>query len=343
MEEREIQKTNDRQIEPARQVDALDLIEKWQTAIKRLLHYAVSATHSGQWVNMGGKPFPTAPAAEVMARRCRLKVGSPVYVLEKLEDEKGHYYMYSCELTASLPGSIDELTATGTCNSRDQFFSRKHGADVPQSEIDPGNIKKSAYSNALMNAVTKLLGVRNLSWQQLAECGIKRSDMASVEFDGKDGERKAATEAQTRTEKRESQPQTTPPANSKKITEAQGKYYHVALKKAGLKADDVKATLTATYGIENIADLPIAQFNDALKWIEAGCPMPTNPAPITPASETATKQSIKPDGLLIEIAACKTQGELKLWQQTAKTTGLAQEDVGRVADAWAKRFQEVLE
>jgi len=162
--------------------EMLALLERRANVLGRLLDVAIKATHPGQWTNQGGKPYPTAAAAEVMARRCLVSLRDVKYSKIESTDEKGQYYLYVCTGTFKLPGENDSVEAIGTCSMRDQFFSQAHGKDVPQSKIDEGNIMKSAYSNMMVNGVTRLLGVRNLTWERLEALGIRMADTQSVDY-----------------------------------------------------------------------------------------------------------------------------------------------------------------
>lgn len=163
-------------------VDPFVLIEQRAAALNRLLNIAVSATHGGQWVDQQGKPWPTGAAAEVMARRCAVSITDIKRERVDSRDDKGPYYLYVYECTASLPGGNDEIRAIGTCSSRDQFLGTETSQGRPLSEIDEGNIMKAAYTNMEVNAITRLLGVRNLTWEQLSALGIEKGSAARVNY-----------------------------------------------------------------------------------------------------------------------------------------------------------------
>jgi hypothetical protein len=163
------------------EIDPLAIIERRNQMLERLLDYAIKATHAGQWTDQQGKPFPTAAAAEVMARRCAVRIANVKKQKIDSQDDQGPFYMYLVEAVASLPGEWDSIEAMGTCISRDQFIGT-NGAKRQLSEIDEGNILKAAYSNMVVNAVTRLLGVRNLTWEALAKLGISQDGAAKVEY-----------------------------------------------------------------------------------------------------------------------------------------------------------------
>lgn len=164
------------------EIDPLAIIEQRNKMLEKVLEYAIRATHSGQWVRQGDKPWPTAAAAEVMARRCAVRVRDVKSRKIPSSDDKGPFYLYLVEATASLPGEWDSIEAMGTCSSRDQFLGTETSAGRPLSEIDEGNILKAAYSNMLVNAITRLLGVRNMTWDRLAALGITQDGAAKVEY-----------------------------------------------------------------------------------------------------------------------------------------------------------------
>jgi len=78
-----------------------------------------------------------------------------------------------------------EIEVLGTRSSKDVFFSRAQGVDIPPSEIDRADVKKSAYTNCINNGITRLLGIRNLTWEQVKGSGIEQGKSGSVSY-GKD-------------------------------------------------------------------------------------------------------------------------------------------------------------
>lgn len=162
------------------QVDLLGIIEQRNSLLSRILLFAIKATHGGQWVNQEGKPWPTAAAAEVMARRCAVRIDMVQTTKTPSRDDRGEFYMYVATCRASLPGGYDSIEAVGTASSRDKFLGTDTKKGRALSEIEEGNILKKAYSNMEVNAITRLLGVRSLTWKQLEEMGIKQADAPSI-------------------------------------------------------------------------------------------------------------------------------------------------------------------
>lgn len=160
----------------------LKILEERAKLIERILDYAIGATHPQQWCDFAGKPWPTGPACESMARRCGVSITNVRSTKRSSSDDKGDFYLYVCEATVQLPSGFDSIEAFGTCSSRDTFLGTETSAGRKVSEIDEGNIMKAAYTNMIVNGVTRLLGVRNLSWDRLAALGLDKSKMGSVQF-----------------------------------------------------------------------------------------------------------------------------------------------------------------
>lgn len=160
----------------------LQMIAQRDRLMTQILEFAIGATHAGQWVDQNGTPWPTAPACEVMARRCAVSWRDVQTLKRPSEDDEGSFYIYESRGDFSLPGGLDLIEAVGTCSSRDQFLGTKTKAGRALSDIDEGSVMKAAYSNMIVNGVTRLLGVRHLTWERLERLGISRGGVAKVEY-----------------------------------------------------------------------------------------------------------------------------------------------------------------
>jgi hypothetical protein len=145
-------------------------IDRRNALMDKIRDAAVKATWSEQWTNMDGKPWPTAAAAETIARRCAVKVHSVSYKREERHDDQGGFFFYAYTGTVELPGGLDSAEVVGTCSSRDQFIGTGTGDGADDlSEINEDDILKAAYSNMIVNGVMRLLGLRGLTWARLSE------------------------------------------------------------------------------------------------------------------------------------------------------------------------------
>lgn len=161
--------------------------EKRVDAMHKIKRMALKLTNPHDWVDENGKPYLQASGGEKVARL----FGISWRISEPIRDniEGGHFtYTYHGEF--SLAGA--SIEAIGTRSSKDGFFKKyewkgegekRTRTELPVSEIDPGDVKKSAYTNLLANGITRLLGIRNLTYEDLKEfAGITKEQISSVEY-----------------------------------------------------------------------------------------------------------------------------------------------------------------
>jgi len=69
--------------------------------------------------------------------------------------------------------------------------------ELPPSEIDPGDVKKAAYTNCIGNGITRLLGLRNISYEDLEKvAGIKREQITHIRYGDKPKQNNDTTPAE---------------------------------------------------------------------------------------------------------------------------------------------------
>lgn len=174
-----------KEIQPAAQptaqdFDALDIIERRNAYYNKLLSVAISCTSDRDWIDESGNPFLLSSGSEKVGRRLGLSVGDVIQECENFEDEKGKHYIYTTMGRVSLPGNNDSIECIGTCSSRDKFFGKVRGEYRNISDVDRTNIKKKSYTNFFGNGVRKLLGLNNLTWEDLGRAGITREGKTTV-------------------------------------------------------------------------------------------------------------------------------------------------------------------
>jgi len=185
-----------RELEPV-PVGLIDTMDKLERAIvvadlrfqflQRVTQIALKRTLEQDWSDFGGKPYLGAAGCE----RIRPLFGITIDGLrrEKFEDndQNGPYYFWIIDAVAHFHG--DSLAVQGKCSSRDQFYASRRGPTgekilLPSSEVSQIDIIQAAFSNMVMNAVTRILGIRDLTWKQLEELGFDRKKAASISFGG---------------------------------------------------------------------------------------------------------------------------------------------------------------
>lgn len=167
-------------------VHMAEYAEKRVEAIKRIKRAALAVTSIYDWIDQMGKPYLHVSGAEKIARLFGIswRIDEP----EKTITKDGHFsYTYKGYFTL---GST-EIEAIGSRGSKDPFFSRSHRKDIPPSEINENNVRKSAFTNLLGNGITRLLGLRNLTWEDLKGSGIEQAKVGRVTYKKKEMKKEA--------------------------------------------------------------------------------------------------------------------------------------------------------
>lgn len=152
--------------------------DKRLAAFEKIWKGSLSRTNANDWVNEGGKPYLQASGAQKISRWLGVswRVNPPIE-----EDLGGGHYLIKYTGEFALGGAI--ISETGSRSSKDPFFSRAHGRDLPASEIDKGNVMKAAYTNLLGRGITSLLGLRNLTWADLQQyANVNQKAVTSVGY-----------------------------------------------------------------------------------------------------------------------------------------------------------------
>lgn len=147
------------------------------SAIKRIKAAALSVTSQHDWIDQNGKPYLQVSGAEKIARLFGISwsIDEPVITVE----DDGHY---SFTYKGYFSLGTATIEAIGSRGSKDGFFSKSKNGDKPPSEIDKNDVKKSAYTNLLGNGITRILGLRNLTWEEVRGAGIDQSKTGKVEY-----------------------------------------------------------------------------------------------------------------------------------------------------------------
>lgn len=137
----------------------------------KMVALALKFTNKQDWVDQQGKPYLQSSGAEKLITKFGIKISDTRFEREQFDDDEGVHYLYTVYGTASLQNGTS-LEVIGTCDTRDKFFGTNKGKFKPIQDVNLANIKKKAYTNFLVNAVTRLLGLRNLDWESLGGIGV---------------------------------------------------------------------------------------------------------------------------------------------------------------------------
>jgi len=227
--------------------DIIASAERRIAQIDKIITLSIRRTNENDWVDQNGKPYLTASGAEKIARL--FGISWKILKSEKVlsNDEKGQFYFYQVTGVFSLAGNKDSVESVGTCSSKDQFFAKVKGELKPLSEVDETNIMKAAYSNCVANGITRLLGIRNLTWEQVKAGGIDQGKAATVKY-------------------------ASGGAGGGIISEAQRKRLYAIYKGAGKTDEQVKDYLKEKYNIESSKEINKSDYESICNWAKEKLP-----------------------------------------------------------------------
>jgi len=178
-------------------VSLAEQAEKRVDALNKIKRAALKATNPRDWTDQNGNPYLQVSGSEKVGR----VFGMSWRINEPLQEiEEGGHFSYTYKGEFSLAGATIEVI--GTRSSKDPFFKRYKGSgenrvELPPSEIDKTDVKKAALTNLFGNGITRMLGLRNLTWEDLKEfAGITRDQVGKVDYkkNGKAQDKSIASE-----------------------------------------------------------------------------------------------------------------------------------------------------
>lgn len=167
-------------------VQIAEQAEKRIEAIKKMKTLSLRVTNAHDWTNQQDRPYLQVSGGEKVARLWGISWRIDDPMMEILE---GGHFSFTYKGYFSFNGI--EIQAIGTRSSKDGFFTRygyegegkdKKRIELPPSEIDKGDVKKAALTNCIGNGITRLLGIRNLTWEDLESAGIKKADVQQITY-----------------------------------------------------------------------------------------------------------------------------------------------------------------
>lgn len=195
-----------------------DEAEKMIEAVLKIKKVALKLTNVGDWTDQQGRPYLEGSGSEKIAGPfgiswILLNDPSPEF------EDDGHF-TFTYRGRFSMGGRTIEVD--GSRSSKDPFFKKydyaegeggkKTKTEKPISAIDKRDVKMAAYTNLLGNGVTRILGIRNLTWEDLREfANILQEEVKGIQY-GKGGEKSSIKEPQ-----RKNNSGTTPPPTGEKI------------------------------------------------------------------------------------------------------------------------------
>jgi hypothetical protein len=249
--------------EPNKIIRLAENAEKWVEAMKRIQAAVLKLTHSGDWVDEGGNPYLQSSGAEKLIRPfgvCSKFVytgPTPKPSEWKSLGEKGHYN-YQVPMTVSIGNS--SIDVIGRRSSKDVFFTTRYQyeagqrvkVELPAEDVDENNVLGAAISNGLVNGISRLLGLRNLTWEELGKANIHPEK--KVAYDGKKDPKTAKPEEE----------------GDRTITENQNKRFYAIAKGQNISDAAIHAYLFDTYGLQTSKDIKTKDYDEIIRWAQAG-------------------------------------------------------------------------
>ena len=237
-------------IESDKLVEIAQASEKRIEAIKKIKKMALRVTNEYDWTDQGGRPYLQVSGSEKIARLFGISwrfIGENPIVRK---DEPDGHFAYEVSMEFILKDSSIEFR--GSRSSKDPFFSKRHGKDVPPSEIDKADVMKAAITNTIGNGITRILGIRNLTWEDLKEAGLDISKITTVEYKQKETTLK----------------QTTAPATEKQIVAIQTLLSKIGLKEDYERHEKVSQILGFVEVIDSINELTMWEAGEVIKKLQ---------------------------------------------------------------------------
>ena len=162
--------------------------EQRVAAVKKIISMALKVTSESDWVDQQNKPYLQGNGAEAVANLFGVSwkfIEKP----KKIDEEDGNY-RYECALEMSFKGRTVEVI--GARSTKDTFFTTRYKFNpetkqrepyqLPPSEVDSADVMKSSITNAIGNGVTRILGIRNATWEMLKEAGLNIEKIQKVRY-----------------------------------------------------------------------------------------------------------------------------------------------------------------
>lgn len=211
----------------------------------RYLPICIKLTNEQDWISHAqGKFYLQASGAEKICNPLGIVWDRPVVTKHEREDQGGKFYEYEIEGLVQSRVLKRFGWFTGNCSSRDQFFTARGG-------FDEGDIRKAAFSNWLVNSVTRLAGIRNPTAEMLRKAGLDPDRVGKIDYSGK----------------------RTPEQEKQKISEAQRKRLWAICKQHNVQDIPLKAYLSEKYKLTSTEDITRDIYDQICKWAEAGGPI----------------------------------------------------------------------
>lgn len=207
---------------------------------------SIQRTNAKDWVKMGSGYYMQATAAQKIRPIWGIYYRDRQVTKEVNADGTYGYIVtgkVGSKLLDQLYGEV-EVDIDGGRSSNDSFFAGKDG----NKAVDPMDVRKAALANWEARAVAGLLGLKNLSADDLKRNGILVDQISGVEY-AKGAEGGGQTNL---------------------ISDAQRKRLFAICKEANIAENHLKAYLIATHKIDSTSKITRSIYERVCNWVQAG-------------------------------------------------------------------------
>ncbi len=169
-------------------IQVADQAERRVDAVMKIKRVALKVTNARDWTDQQGNPYLQVSGSEKIANLFNIswRIDEPI-----VDEESGGHYTYSYKGYFSL-GSRS-IEAEGSRSSRDGFFTQYHYEEkegkTEKKEVsisdrtNKRDVKMAALTNLFGNGITRILGIRNLTWEDLKEfAGITKEQVTAIQY-----------------------------------------------------------------------------------------------------------------------------------------------------------------
>ena len=221
-------------------------------------------TTVNDWCDQGGKPYLQATGAEKLLALWGITTHDVKIHIEMDEGTGFPAYEVTGRVGSRVLGT--EMDVIGGRNANDKFYQDQLSAT---GRLDLLDVRKAAYSNWLVNAITRIIGMRGLTWEDVSTATngaiTKETCAGKIKYKNKD-----KTQEQTQAQPTQQSNQGPPQQNGTVISEAQGKRFYAIAKGGGWQDQEIKDYLKREYGIEHSRDIKRADYDAICKAMEEG-------------------------------------------------------------------------
>lgn len=236
--------------------DFVQRFEKGVGIYKRWQAVCLKLTTEQHWVNHGTADTPKfslqGPGAEALCNPLGIEYREDDLDIRKelYDDERGEFYVYW------VRGNVRSKTLgrggfyVGYCDSRDPFLNARPGWTPATGQ---GDVMKSAMTNWLVNAVSRVAGIRNPDPKQLTAAGLKLDDIPRIDYQrNKGGGSKGG-------------------GKQDPATDNQLNFLHKELLRMKISTEAMNAKLASFgSGIVETTQLSKQQASDMIEWAKSG-------------------------------------------------------------------------